>query len=391
MTTETSPSTAVEAFRADLKGWLASSFTEAVAEAVSHPDRDVAFAAQREWNATLVDAGYGAIAWPQEFGGSGAGIEHQFAYHEEMAAAGAPGPVNAIGVANIAPAIMALGTAEQQQRFLRPMLRGDEIWSQGMSEPDAGSDLASLQCRAVRDGEHFIINGSKTWNSNGDLADWCQLYVRTNTEVPKHKGITALLVDMKTPGIEARTILTMAGGRGFAELFFTDVRVPVSAMLGGLDEGWGVATNTLSNERAGVATMYLNVRRNFDRLLAAASEPGPDGERPLESATNRDALMRRFQEVRALEFLAKRALGAAISGRPPGAEGSVIKLAWSETWQRLSRTATDILGVSALSGPWADELLSGCSITIAGGTTEVNKNILGERVLGLPREPKPPH
>ncbi|MBV1894526.1 MAG: hypothetical protein KUG57_10790, partial [Ilumatobacteraceae bacterium] len=160
---------------------------------------------------------------------------------------------------------------------------------------------------------------------------------------------------------------------------------------GGLDEGWGVATNTLSNERAGVATMYLNVRRNFDRLLAAASEPGPDGERPLESATNRDALMRRFQEVRALEFLAKRALGAAISGRPPGAEGSVIKLAWSETWQRLSRTATDILGVSALSGPWADELLSGCSITIAGGTTEVNKNILGERVLGLPREPKPPH
>jgi len=388
--TQLSPlSREVETFRAELRAWLVDNFTDDVAEAVSQTDREQAFEAQRAWNATLVDAGYGAIAWPTEFGGQEASIEQQFAYHEEMAAAGAPGPVNAIGVANIAPAIMALGTEEQKERFLRPMLRGDEIWSQGMSEPDAGSDLASLQCRAVRDGDHFIINGQKTWNSNGDLADWCQLYVRTNTEVPKHKGITALLVDMTTPGIEAPSILTMAGGRGFAELFFTDVRVPVSALLGGVDEGWGVATNTLSNERAGVATMYLNVRRTFDQLLAAGSVRGADGERPLDSATNREALMHRFQEVRVLEFLAKRALGAAISGRPPGAEGSVIKLAWSETSQRLSRTAVDILGIGALEGKWATEFLSGCSITIAGGTSEVNKNILGERVLGLPREPRP--
>ncbi|MGH2684734.1 MAG: acyl-CoA dehydrogenase family protein, partial [Actinomycetota bacterium] len=290
---------------------------------------------------------------------------------------------------NIAPAIMAHGDREQQTRHLRPMLRGDEIWSQGMSEPEAGSDLASLRCRAVLDGDNFVINGQKTWNSNGDRADWCQLYVRTNTDVPKHKGITALLVDMTTPGIEARPILTMAGDTGFSELFFTDTRVPRSALLGEIDQGWAVATNTLSHERAGVASMYISLRNSFDRLLEAARQPRADGSRPIDSPIARDALMARFQEVRNLEFLAKRTLGAALSGRAPGAEGSVIKLAWSQTSQALARTAVDILGIGALSDQWGRSLLSSRSLTIAGGTTEVNKNIIGERVLGLPREPRP--
>ncbi len=378
-----------EAFRLELRAWLDANFTPEVAEALQQWGTEEGFAAHRKWNATLVDAGYGAIAWPVEFGGRAAGILEQLVYNEEMARSGAPGPVNAIGVANIAPAIMTFGTDEQKERFLAPLLRGDEIWSQGMSEPEAGSDLASLRCRAVLDGDHFVINGQKTWNSNGDRADWCQLYVRTNTDVAKHKGITCLLVDMRTAGVEARPIVTMAGDTGFSELFFTDARVPVTAVLGEIDTGWTVATSTLSNERAGVASLYLNLRRKLDRLLEAASEPGADGTRPIDSPVVRDELVSRYIDTRNLEFLAKRSLGIALSGKPPGAEGSVIKLAWAKHEQAVAMTAVDVLGMSALSDAWGSGMLGSRSLSIAGGTTEVNRNIVGERVLGLPREPKP--
>lgn len=376
-----------EQFRHELRAWLEANFTADVAAAVGDPrdDRDEAFAARRRWNATLVDAGYGAIAWPVEHGGRGAGLAEQLAYTEEMARAGAPGPVNAIGVANIAPAIMAHGTGEQRERFLRPLLRGDEIWSQGMSEPDAGSDLASLRCRAERDGDHFVVNGQKTWNSNGHRADWCQLFVRTSDEGRKHQGITALLVDMRTPGIEARPIVSMVGDTGFADLWFDDARVPVSAVLGRIGEGWSVATDTLSHERAGVASLYLGLRRKLDRLVAAAAAGGAAAA---IDPVARDRLARCHIEVRNLELLAKRVLAAQLAGRPPGPEGSLVKLLWSTTDQALSRTAVDLLGMSALTGSWSRELLAGCSLTIAGGTTEVNKNIIAERVLTLPREPR---
>ncbi len=375
------PETDPEAFRLELRAWLAAHFTAELGDAIGLRYSDEGFDAHRAWNATLFDAGYGAISWPAAFGGRDAGLLEQLAYNEEMARAGAPGPVNAIGVANIAPAIMSYGTAEQQERFLRPMLRGDEIWSQGMSEPEAGSDLASLRCRGEIDGDVVVVNGQKTWNSNGHRADWCQLYVRTNTEVPKHKGITCLLVDMHTPGIEARPIRTMAGDAGFADVFFTDARFPLSSLLGEIDDGWSVATRTLSSERAGVASLYLGERAKLDRLL--------DATREVAGAVARDALVARYVEVRNLELLAKRALGAALAGKAPGAEGSVIKLAWSQADQAMATTGVDVLGLDALSGPWATNLLGSRSLTIAGGTTEVNKNIIGERVLGLPREPLP--
>jgi len=340
------------------------------------PSEQASFEELRVWNARLFDAGWAAPAWPSEFGGRDASLEEQLEYNEAMA--GVPRPVNAIGVANIAPAIMTYGTDEQKARFLRPMLRGDDIWSQGMSEPEAGSDLASLRCAAARDGDDFVVNGQKTWNSNGHFADWCQLYVRTDTDVPKHKGITCLLVDMRLDGIEARPITTMAGDQSFAELFFTDVRVPSSAMLGVLNDGWSVATRTLSNERAGVASLYLGERRKFEQLVAKIDHL---------SAVSRDQLVRRYIDVRLLEFLAKRSIGAALSGRPPGAEGSVIKLAWSQCDQALANTAVDVLGMHALSNAVGTSLLGSRSTTIAGGTTEVNKNIIGERVLGLAKEP----
>ena len=190
------------------------------------------------------------------------------AYLEEMALAQAPGPVNVIGISNIAPAIMAFGTTEQAERFLRPMLYGHEIWSQGMSEPDAGSDLASLRTTAVPRGDVLVVNGQKTWNSLGRHADWCQLYVRTDPGAPKHRGISCLLVDMKSPGIEVRPVRTIAGELTFSELFFDDVEVPASAMLGPLNEGWRVAKTTLSHERAGVARLHLSLSHKFEHLLA---------------------------------------------------------------------------------------------------------------------------
>jgi hypothetical protein len=378
-----------EAFRAELRAWLDEHVTDEVRDAARDRDGDRGFAAARRWNARLFDAGFAAISWPAEFGGRGAGILEQIAYNEEMARSGAPGPVNAIGVANIGPAIMALGTDEQKARYLGPMLRGDEIWSQGMSEPGSGSDLASLSTRGVLDGDSIVINGQKTWNSLGHRADWCQLYVRTDPDAPKHKGITCLIVDMRTPGIEIRPIRTMAGGSDFAEVFFTDVRVPLTAVLGPLNAGWQVATSTLGFERAGVASLALQLEAKFARLVEAARRPGPDGRRPWDDPVRRDLLMVRYGEVRTLTMLANRSIGIALRGGTPGPEGSVIKLAWSSTDQALSRTAVDVLGMAALSGPWADAALSGCSMTIAGGTSEVNKNIIGERVLGLPREPDP--
>lgn len=384
---------AAELARKELRAWLDEHFTPEVRAATTHRvEGDVhvePFDALRAWNATLFDAGWAAPSWPVAFGGRDAGILEQLALNEEMARAGAPGPINAIGVANIAPAIMTYGTPEQQERFLRPMLRGDHIWSQGMSEPESGSDLASLRCRAETDGDHFVVTGQKTWNSNGDRAHWCQLYVRTDATGPKHHGITCLLVDMTLPGIEVRPIRTMAGDSGFAEVFLDEVRIPRSALLGEVDEGWTVATRTLSNERAGVATLYLHLRRKLDRLLEEAAQPGPDGRRPSDSALVRDALAARYTDVRVLELLAKRMLGAMIAGRMPGPEGSVIKLAWGATDQALSNTAVEVLGLPALTGSWGWNLLGSRSLTIAGGTTEVNKNIIGERVLGLPREPKP--
>ncbi len=377
--------------RTALRAWLAARFTPDTAAAVAPPVTDASFEAHRRWNAELYDAGWAAVAWPAEYGGRDADLGGQLAVAEELAATGAPGPVNAIGVANIAPAIMAVGTPEQRERFLRPMLRGDEIWCQGMSEPDAGSDLAALRCRAELHGDHFVVNGQKTWNSNGDRAHWCQLYVRTDANTSRHRGISCLLVDMGSPGIEVRPIRTMAGDAGFADVFFHDVRVPADALLGALHEGWAVATRTLSNERAGVAMLALQRRRKLDRLIEQATSVRHDGRRPADDARIRAAIAECYVDARILEFLAHRTLGAARAGRQPGAEGSVIKLAWSLGDQRLADVAVDVAGIETVAAKApavaARELLASRSLTIAGGTTEVNRTIIGERVLGLPKEP----
>jgi alkylation response protein AidB-like acyl-CoA dehydrogenase len=369
-----------DAFRAELRAWLSEHLTPEVAAAGDRHLEGDSLELVRAWNRTLADGGWAAPAWPVEFGGRGAGVDEQLAYLEEMSRARAPGPVNVIGVSNIAPAIMSFGTPEQQARFLQPMLRGDEIWSQGMSEPDAGSDLASLRTAAVEDGDHFVINGQKTWNSLGHYADWCQLYVRTDPAVKKHAGITCFLVDMRTPGIEARPITTITGDHTFAELFFTDARVPRSAMLGPLHGGWGVAMTTLSYERAGVARLHLSLARRLSDLLA---DPRTHAGR--KDPVLRERLARLYASIRCMRYLTERSLSDPAAAA--GAGGSLAKLLWAQNDQELGNLAVDLIGLDALGADdyWADNLLAVRQASIAGGTTEINKNIVGEHVLGLPR------
>ena len=372
----------VAGFRVELVSWLAEHLTPAVIEA-GQAGMDVGdnFEILRTWNQTLADAGWAAVAWPREFGGREAGIAEQLAFFEEMSAAQAPGVINVIGVSNIAPAIMAVGTEEQRARFLAPMLRGDEIWSQGMSEPDAGSDLASLRTAARLEGDTFVVNGQKTWNSLGRHADWCQLYVRTDPDAAKHKGISCLLVDMTTPGVEVRPLRTMAGELTFSELFFSDVEVPRANLLGPLHEGWRVAMTTLSHERAGVARLHLSLSDRLDKLMAAAK-----GRPALADPVIRDRLMALYARIACMRWTTTRELQAIGQGRQPSPTmGSIAKLMWSLTEQTLAELAVDLLGLEALSGPWAKNLASSRQSTIAGGTTEINRNILGEHGLGLPR------
>ena len=244
----------------------------------------------------MADAGWAAVSWPQEYGGRGATVLEQLVYAEETTRARAPMPLNVIGMNNIAPAIMQYGTEEQKRALLPRMVRADDIWCQGMSEPEAGSDLASLRTRAVRDGDDFVVNGQKIWTSLGHRADWCQLYVRTDPDAPKHKGISCLIVDMTLPGIEVRPLVTLNGAADFAEVFFNDVRVPADALLGPLNAGWQVATTTLSHERAGAARLYAEMQVQLEDLVAdlaghasTASRCSRTARRCAGSATSRCA------------------------------------------------------------------------------------------------------
>ncbi|MEY2435043.1 MAG: hypothetical protein QOC92_4768 [Acidimicrobiaceae bacterium] len=370
-----------EAFRVELRAWLDANLPAGLSSQTEQLERGSAALEQlRAWNRTLADAGYAALSWPVEYGGRGATLMEQIVFNEEMDRAQAPGPVNIIGMPNIAPAIMQWGTEEQKVQFLPRMLRGDDIWCQGMSEPNAGSDLASLQCRAVLDGDVFVINGQKTWNTFGHLADWCQLYVRTDTSVPKHKGISCLLVDISSPGVEVRPLVTITGDPGFSELFFTEVRVPSSALLGPLNEGWKVATTTLAHERAGVAKLHLALRRGARELIDAARATGA-----ADDPVIRQKLARVYLEAEYLKLLADRAISGQLHGRPLGPEGSVAKLVWADVQNLLAEVSSEVFGPDGWTDDNGMRRVSVRSVSIAGGTTQVNKNIVAQRVLGMPR------
>lgn len=373
-------------FRKELRSWLAANLTDEVLTAGLHPGADSAdFDLLRAWNATIADAGWGAVAWPTDYGGRGASVLEQLVYAEETTRARVPNPLNIIGINNIAPAIMHYGTERQKRELLPRMLRADDIWCQGMSEPESGSDLASLRTRAVRDGDHWVVNGQKIWTSLGHRADWCQLYVRTDPDVPKHQGISCFIVDMSLPGIGVRPLVTLNGDEDFAEVFFTDVRVPAEALLGPLHGGWKVATTTLSYERAAAARLYseLQVRmRELVRDFATARV----GARPaLEDPITLHRIGELEVRIKFLEVLCLRSISATLHGGDAFSSASLAKTVWGEIGQDLAALAFDVLGPHG-STRWSDFRLTARALTIAGGTTQINKNITAQRVLGLPRK-----
>ena len=376
----------VEQFRKELRAWLAANLTEEVVAAGRRRGRDPdTFEKLRAWDATLADAGWGAVSWPQEYGGRGATVLEQLAYAEETTHARAPVPLNVIGMNNIAPAIMQYGTDAQKRELLPRMVRADDIWCQGMSEPEAGSDLASLRTRAVLDGDEYVVNGQKIWTSLGHRADWCQLYVRTDPDAPKHKGISCLIVDMTLPGIEVRPLVTLNGAADFAEVFFNDVRVPADALLGPFNGGWQVATTTLSHERAGAARLYAQLEVQLRDLVADLADCEVDGTPVLEDT----ATLRRLGEievrVKYLEVLCQRSISATLHGGDALGSASLAKSVWAEVGQELAALAFDVLGPLGGHRRWSEYRLTSRSLTIAGGTTQINKSVTATRVLGLPR------
>jgi len=374
----------VEQFRKELRAWLAANLSQEVVAAGRGRDPDT-FETLRAWDATLADAGWGAVSWPQEYGGRGASVLEQLAYAEETTRARAPVPLNVIGMNNIAPAIMQYGTETQKRELLPRMVRADDIWCQGMSEPEAGSDLASLRTRAVAEGDAYVVSGQKVWTSLGHRADWCQLYVRTDPAAPKHKGISCLIVDMTLPGIEVRPLVTLNGAADFAEVFFNDVLVPADALLGPLNGGWQVATTTLSHERAGAARLYAQLEVQLQDLVADLADCEFDGTPVLEDT----ATLRRLGEVavriKYLEVLCQRSISATLHGGDALGSASLAKSVWAELGQELAALAFDVLGPLGGHRRWSEYRLTSRSLTIAGGTTQINKSVTATRVLGLPR------
>ncbi|AHH17772.1 acyl-CoA dehydrogenase [Nocardia nova SH22a] len=374
----------VERFRDEFRYWLADHLTaDIVAAGRVGADDPVAFATMRGWNRLLAEEGWAAVSWPVEFGGRGVGPLEQMVYLEETVRSRAPMPVNLIGMNNIAPAVMRYGTP-RQHALLPRMVAADDIWCQGMSEPEAGSDLASLRTRAVRDGDHFVVTGRKIWTSLGHRADWCQLFARTDPDAPRRQGISCFLVDLTLPGVEAVAIPTLTGAADFAQLFFDEVRIPADAMLGTPGQGWQVATTTLSHERANAARLYSELRVRLEDLVSDLRST-PEGA----AALGDPVTLRRLGELATrsglLEVLCQRSISATLAGAETGS-ASPAKTVWGELGQDIAAFGFDLFGLDGAQGRWAGQRLSTRALTIAGGTTQINKNITAHHVLGLPRE-----
>jgi 3-oxocholest-4-en-26-oyl-CoA dehydrogenase alpha subunit len=332
------------------------------------------------------------MVWPQEWGGEGAGHMKQLVYNEEMAFYDAP--ANDLGVDRVGPTIMLYGTDEQKQRFLPPIVKGEAVWCQGFSEPGSGSDLASLQTRAVEDGDTFVINGSKIWTSLAHLAQQMILLARTDPDAPKHKGISYFLLDMKTPGIEVRPLVDMLGRHQFNQVFFDNVRVPRDCLLGEINRGWYVATATLDFERSGIQRV-IGSYRNYQQLLDHARETPRNGARVIDDPLVRNKLADLKIEFEVGRLLSYRVAWMQSQSIIPNYEASVSKMFGSELAQRLANAGVQILGLGGqlapdspyapLAGRFESLYLGAAALTVAAGTSEVMRNIIAGRGLGMPR------
>jgi alkylation response protein AidB-like acyl-CoA dehydrogenase len=367
------------AFRDELRTWLAA----------NHPgeeppgDDDARYARRRDWQRRLAGGGWASVHWPVEYGGRGATLTESAIFFEELGRSGAPLPANVLGLLLAGPTIMTWGTQEQKDRYLAPILTAEEIWCQGFSEPDAGSDLASLKTRAVRDGEDWIVTGQKVWTSGAQWSTWCMLVARTDLDAPKHKGLTYFLMDMEQEEVQIRPLRQITGEAEFNELFIEGARIPAENVLGGVGNGWKVALTTLMNERAGLAFfLQVRLRQVLDSLLGEVADRGM-----LDDPIVADRLGELHLKAEVLRLTSYRGLTAIEKYGQPGPESSLTKWMWSDTNQQLTQLAADLLGPSALRAGdrWAYELLRARGNSIEGGTTEILKNIVAERVLGLPR------
>jgi alkylation response protein AidB-like acyl-CoA dehydrogenase len=382
-------------FRDDLRAWLEVNVPKDWGE-WREKAIEVSFPYLRAWQRKLHECGWAAVSWPKEYGGRGASLMQQAIFWEEMARAEAPPMANALGLGLIGPTIIAYGTEEQKKRFIPKILSAEEIWCQGFSEPNAGSDLASLQTEARLDGDDYVVNGQKVWTSYGWVGDWCELVVRTDANVPKHKGLTVLLVDMKSPGFEVRPLRQMTGESEFHELFFRDVRVPVENVLGKVNDGWNVAVSTLMYERGSYgARLHLLFKRNINRLIELSRTFQRNGHPAAQDPVMRQKLAQCYAEIEIMRLNQLRAFSRITETGVPGPEGSIQKIFWSELNQRVQQVAQELLGSygQLLSGDshaidkgiWSYGYLRSRGNTIEAGTSEVQRNIIGHFVLGLPR------
>jgi alkylation response protein AidB-like acyl-CoA dehydrogenase len=348
----------------------------------------------REWQGRLSDAGLAAVGWPVEFGGRSASPVEQLVFNTEMARANAPEPINRSAINQLGPTIIQWGTREQQLHYLPRILSGEDVWCQGFSEPDAGSDLASLRTRAVLDGDDLIVNGQKIWTSKAHYADRIYILARTDPDAPKHDGISYVLVDLRTPGIEIRPIRQIAGSAEFSEVFFTDVRVPLANVVGPLHQGWRVAHSTLGYERIGQSRTH-RIERRLGMVVRLASTTHVDGVARVDEPRVRARLVEFAARVEALRFIASRATAAGVLGRTPGPEASLAKLLTSVVDQEMATFSLDLAGRAgvlvdgspgaAKGGAVAQGYLVMRAATLGAGTSEIQRNVIGEKLLGLPR------
>ena len=381
------------AFRAELRDWFAANLPDGWTERGPSRGR-LDEKVSREWSKRLSEAGYAGLTWPKEYGGAGAPYTHQAIFLEESARAETPDHIGVIGLGMAGPTIIAHGTDEQKSAHLGKILSGEEVWCQGFSEPGSGSDLASLKTRAVLDGDDYVVNGQKVWSSFAHIADYCILLVRTDKDAAKHQGITYLLVDMHSPGVEVRPLKQITGDPEFNEIFFSDVRVPRKNILGEENQGWKVAMTTLLHER-GTLGFALTARLEVlvRKIIELAKEQRVNGHRAADDPLIRDRIARQWVELQALKFTNYRALTSLVKTGVPGPEGSVAKLHWSESNQRLTKLALEIIGHASQldeddgvwEGYWQYQQLRSRGNTIEAGTSEILRNIIAERVLGLPR------
>jgi alkylation response protein AidB-like acyl-CoA dehydrogenase len=388
-----------QSFRAEVRAWLRQNMPREWSDrlaASSDIPRPEAYELLRGWQRTLYGAGFVGVTWPKEYGGRGLTFMEEMILAEELALAKAPPVLNILGVGMAGPTIIAYGSEEQKRRYPPKILSCDEIWCQGYSEPNAGSDLASLQTRAERDGAYYVINGQKVWTSLAHVADWMMLLARTDPNAPRHKGITYFLLDMHAPGVTVKPLRQITGDAEFNEVFFDGVRVHESQILGGVNNGWAVGLTTLMYERLALGFgLQMRLRIALDGLIEMARRMEKAGRAATKDAVTRQKIAQLWIDTECLKYTGARAITRLLRGEMPGPEASTGKMGWVETHQRLQELAMEILGpYSQLAkgsewavegGLWQHTFLRSRANSIEGGTTEIQKNIIGERVLGLPK------